>query len=197
MDQHRDPHGRRLAQDGTADIAAGADSDIRPELLENTDAGAARRYRMDGRRYVPTYVLQTQPPLEAADVHRFDGIPCGGHQGGFHPPLGSHEQNLRVGIFLLDRIGDGQGGIDVPRRASAGHQYTQRFLLLLTALLRIWRKGRTFVRPATGSYRGGAAPRPPEGAARKLPYVFSDLTPLDTDSTTPICASSMTREVPP
>ena len=57
MHHHRDPHFGRFAQDRPADIAAGADGDIRPEIPEDFRGGGAGCDRVDGGGQVAPYVL--------------------------------------------------------------------------------------------------------------------------------------------
>ena len=57
MHHHRDPHFGRFAQDRPADIAAGADGDIRPEIPEDFRGGGAGGDRVDGGGQVAPYVL--------------------------------------------------------------------------------------------------------------------------------------------
>ena len=107
MNQHRYPHPRRFAQNRTADISAGADGNIRPELFENSGAGPAGGYRMDSGRDVAPYVLQAQPSLKPPDIHGLNRIARCRYQIGLHSALGADKQNLRRGILLFDFVGDG------------------------------------------------------------------------------------------
>ena len=150
---------------------------------------------MNGCRKITSHIFEAQPPLKPPHIHRFDGITRLGDQLGFHPAFGADEKNLRLRMSLFYFPRDGQSRIDMSRRAAAGHKYAHKqYLLSLPAekqppdVRKMQKENPPFRRRGILRIRVSMF---------GVGYVFSVLTPRDTESTTPICANNITNEVPP
>ena len=120
VDRRGDPGlGRRLHH-RVAGVAAGTDDGPGLKFLQN-GPGLVRGPHQIGRgNEVMPDLRRTHGAVEAGNMDRLKGVTCLGHQVLFQAPLRSHEQKLCLRIPLPQKLGQGDGGVHMPRRAAAG-----------------------------------------------------------------------------
>ena len=121
-------------QNRAADVTAGADGHVRPELLENPAAGAAGPAGLKQRLDIVPQRVQRAFMLEALHVQQPDIVAGLRYDGGFHLSLHADEEELRLRMMLPDAGGDRQRRLNVAGGPSAGKQYSHRYTLLCVCL---------------------------------------------------------------
>ena len=96
------PHAGCGVEDRSCHIAAGANGNVRLELLQDLLGTVLRSCQIVHRLTVPANIFQRQLPLKACHMHGFHRIPRRRHQTCFHAVGRSHKQELCGRVMFFD-----------------------------------------------------------------------------------------------
>ena len=126
LNQRRNAHPLRAPQHRSAGVPPEADDHIGPEAADHPSSLDQRREHLGWNGQV----AQRQPPLQSRHGQADDRIAKRRHLLHFHLALGPDEQDVHaVAQPASERLGDGDGRIDMASRASAA-QYDFQFAFL-------------------------------------------------------------------
>ena len=119
MDHHGDAAPARGQVRGQRDVAAKADDDVGPDILEH---GAGLPDRPAHPQRQPQQVTgRLTGQRDRGD--EFEVVAAFGHQPGFQPALGAQRGDPNRRVERGQGVGDGHRGFDVARGAAAGEDY--------------------------------------------------------------------------
>ena len=127
MDRCGDPGLGSCLYHGETGVAAGTDHHIGPEFSQDRTGLAGGTHQITDRNQVMFDLLRFEGTVKTGDMHGTEGIARLRHQILFQPPLRAHKQELRFRILRGDALGQGDGGIDMARRAAAGKDHPVQF----------------------------------------------------------------------
>lgn len=120
MNKRENSHLGRGSDDGSANIAARADDDIRTKLLEDGPRLQGSFNEVDGRLGVFQHMLA----IKAADGNEANFIAVLRNDLMLHAPFCADKQDFTVGIFFLYFFCNCNGGIYMSARAAACHNHS-------------------------------------------------------------------------
>ena len=120
VQEDRDAHLLRLADDRAGDIAAGADGHIRPEVPHDLRRPVPGKGEPVGRLDVVGDVPGEEAAVKTGDFNMGDRIPLLRDHRVLHIPRHRRKQEFRAGVELCQLPGDGDRGVDMaPGTASS------------------------------------------------------------------------------
>ena len=128
LDKRRDVHPCRGPEQGSAGIASDSDRDLRLEFLYDSLCLEQAGYNLEGHAQVVEYVLQIEPALQTHDRQSNDPVARRRHFLHLHLALGPDEQDLGLGILLLQFVRDRDGREDVTSCAASAYYDSQCFM---------------------------------------------------------------------
>ena len=111
---------------GTAGIASHTDGDIGLEVLEDAARHAHALEQAGNHLEIAQQVLA----VKAAHRQTDNLIAGGRHFFHFHTALGSHKQDIGLGITTAHLVGDRQSGEDMTSSAATAHQHVELLLII-------------------------------------------------------------------
>ena len=119
-------------------ISPGAHHKVGLELIQNRVGLPSGAVHIEQGLEVVFHSRRAQGTVKVCDGNRTDGIALLWHQPGLHAAVRPDKEDLTARVPLLKQPGQGDGGVDVPRRAAAGKEKFHRSAALLLWITPVW-----------------------------------------------------------
>ena len=108
---------------GEAGVASRAHHHVRAERAQNGPGLRRRAGQVIEGDQIMADLRGLHRAVEAGDMDGLEVVARLGDQVLFQSPVRSHEQKLGLRVLFRHELGQGNGGIHMPRRAAAGEQH--------------------------------------------------------------------------